>query len=210
MGKLQCAAMLAFVLGLTSAAAPAQTAPSATIAESRCNSQTIDSANARIREYDRHAPSSSPPALLARYAAIADIISTLGEEHGILDSVCASDSQKAPLFVQIAETTAWALALEADVAARLNVACPAGAKAFPTMMLADAWLTLANVVNDQDGTVPPAFGEVVPKIQTRAASVGLALPPWPETSQYWRDQISTKEKAQIATCPSPSPAARPS
>jgi hypothetical protein len=76
-------------------------------------------------------------------------------------------------------------------------------------MLADAWLSLANVVNNDGGTVPAAFASVAPKVQTRAQAVGLALPIWADTSAYWRDQIRLKAKAAVATCPSPSPAPSP-
>ncbi len=209
MSKLLQVALIAAVFALPVAGVNGELPRPVAAAQSRCNSQTIDGESARIRDYDRHPPAGRPSALLARYGAIADVIATLTEEHGILNSVCLSDAQKAPLFEQIAATSAWAIALESDVAARLNASCPAAAKALPTIMLADAWLALARVINDGGGTVPASFAEVIPKIQTRAQVVGLTLPAWPETSQYWRDQLDTKEKAEIATCPSPSPTASP-
>jgi len=175
------------------------------IAVSRCNGQTVDDMSSRLRDYDRHPPGSSQSKLLARFGAIADVLSTLSEEHDILKSVCSSESETAGLFTQIAALSAWALVLEADVAGGLNASCPAAARGLPTMMLADAWLVLANRINDANGAVPPSFNDVIPKIQTRAQAVGLTLPAWSETSQYWRDQIHTKEKAAVATCRSPSP-----
>ena len=184
---------------------PAGAAAPVFVAESRCNSQTIDEASARVRDYDRHSPGGNTGQLLQRYGAITDVITVLNEEREILNSVCSADAQ-APLFAKIAATAAWALVLEADVAARLNASCPAAAKAFPTMMLADAWLSLANVVNEEGGTVPPSFNDVASRIQTRAQGIGLVLPPWRDTSQYWRDQTHATAKAAIATCPSPSPA----
>lgn len=179
------------------------------IAASRCNSSTIDAASARIGDYDRHPPANTPNALTARYGAIADVISTLQEEHGILSSVCATDEQKTPLFTQIVAIAAWAIALESDIAARLNVSCPPAAQGFPTLMLADAWLSLANVVNQNGGAVPAEFSDVVPKIQSRAQTVGLTLPQWADTSQYWRDQLDAKEKPIIQACASPSPTRSP-
>ncbi len=180
------------------------------VAATRCNGQTIDDASGRVRDYDRHAPGNSSAALVVRYGALAEVISVLNEEHEILNNICSSDAQKAPFFAQIAATSAWALVLQADLAARLNASCPAGAKALPTMMIADAWLALANVVNDEDGNVPPAFANVIPKVQTRAQTLGLALPAWPETSAYWRDQVHAAAKTQVAACPSPSPSPSPS
>jgi hypothetical protein len=211
MSKFSHTAMLAVALSLSlGGAVPVRAAASVEIASNRCNSQTIDDASASVRDYDRHAPGGSAGQLLQRYGAIAEVITVLNEERDILNSICASDAQRAPFFAQIAATSAWALALEADVAARLNASCPAAAKALPAMMLADAWLALANVVNDGGGSVPEAFREVIPKIQTRAQAVGLGLPAWSETSQYWRDRVHDNAKAAIATCPSPSPTSSPS
>jgi hypothetical protein len=206
MTKLQHAALvwLTFSIVAVSGGAAHAAAP-VEIAIGRCNGQTVDDMSSRLRDYDRHPPGNSPAQLLARYGAIADVTSTLGEEHEILKSVCASESETAGLFTQIAALTAWALVLEADVTGRLNASCAAAARGLPTMMLADAWLALANRVNEDNGAVPSAFNDVIPKIQTRAQVVDLTLPAWSETSQYWRDQIHTKEKAAIATCPSPSP-----
>jgi hypothetical protein len=206
MSKLLHAAALVLAFGpWLGAPPPVGAATPVELAINRCNSQTIDEASRRVGEYDRRLPSSQAQ-LLERFAAIAEVISTLSEEHEILGSVCSNEAERAQFFAQIAATTAWALVLEADVTARLNAACPAAARAFPTMMLADAWLALANVINENSGTVPSSFNDVIPKIQTRGQAVDLALPTWADTSQYWRDQIHTKGKAAIATCPSPSPA----
>jgi hypothetical protein len=211
MSKLLQTAMLALAASVPPViSAPAVPPASVEIAANRCNGQTIDDAAQHVRDYDRHAPGGSPSQLLARYGAILDVIAMLNEEREILNSICSSEPQREALFAQVAATAAWALALEADVAARLNASCPAAAQALPTMMLSDAWLSLANVVNNGNGAVPAAFNDVVPKVQTRAQAVGLALPAWPDTSVYWRDQVHAKAKAAIATCPSPSPAASPS
>ena len=64
------------------------------------------------------------------------------------------------------------------------------------MMIADSWLTLANIINLGNGVVPAAFDDVVPKVRTHADALGLTLPPWSETSQYWRDQVHAKEKTE--------------
>ena len=72
-------------------------------------------------------------------------------------------------------------------------------------MLAQAWLALAATVNDNNGTVPASIAEIIPKVQTRAAAVGLTLPAYPETSAYWRDQVTDKAKEAVAGCPTPVP-----
>jgi hypothetical protein len=171
----------------------------------RCNSQIVDDAYARVRDFDRHAPGGGSDDLLQRIGAITGLLATLREEREILDTMCASDAARAPLFAQIAATTAWALTLESDVAARLNASCPAAAQAFPEMMLSDAWLAMANVVNDSGGPVPAIFTDVILKVQSRAQVAGLTLPTWADTSAYWRDRVHDRAKAELATCPSASP-----
>lgn len=203
------AAALAWALAFSAAAFGAATPSAASagilVALDRCNGQTIDDAVGRVRDYDRHPPGNAPSQLLQRFGAIADALSVLTEEREILTSVCSNDAQRENFIVQIAAGTAWALVLESDIASRLNASCPAAAAAFPQMMLSDAWLALANVINANSGFVPPAFTDVIPKIQTHAQAAGLALPAWADTSQYWRDQLHAKAKTAIATCPSPSP-----
>jgi hypothetical protein len=203
--RISGAALLVCV-ALVGAAAPLRAATPVQVAVNRCNSQTVDDAYARVRDFDRHAPSGNSGDLLQRIGAITGLLGTLREEREILDSMCASDAARAPLFAQIAATTAWALTLESDVAARLNASCPAAAQAFPKMMLSDAWLAMANVVNDSGGPVPAIFTDVIAKVQSRAQAVGLTLPPWADTSAYWRDRVHDRAKADVATCPSPSPA----
>ncbi len=203
---------MAFTLAavvLLGAAVPTYSAQPILVASNRCNSQTIDDASSRIREYDRHGPGTGSARLLQRYGAIAEVIATLNEERDILDSMCGSDAQRAPLFAQIAAYSAWALALQSDVAAKLNASCPAAATALPTIMLADAWLALANVVNAGGGVVPASFSGVIPKVQTRAVTVGLTLPAWADTSAYWVAQVRDKAKAAIDSCATPSPSPSP-
>jgi hypothetical protein len=171
----------------------------------RCNARMINQYQGEIRNFDAHPPRSDPAHLNARLGEIADVVSSLDEEHGVLDSMCATETDKAPLFAQLNATVAWALALESDIAAKLNASCPAAAKALPAAMLAQSWLALAATVNDAGGAVPNSTAEVVPKIRTRAAAVDLELPAYTETSAYWRDQITQKAKEAVASCPSPTP-----
>ncbi|MGA8532687.1 MAG: hypothetical protein WB615_01115 [Candidatus Tumulicola sp.] len=178
---------------------------SAVAAASRCNPRVIDDYQGQIRNYDAHPARGNSAALNARLGDIADILAALNEEHGVLDSMCATDTDKAPLFAQLNATTAWALALESDIAAKLNASCPPAAKALPSAMLAQAWLALAATVNDEGGNVPKSVAEVLPKVQTRAAALGLALPAYSETSAYWRDQIADQAKQAVAICPTPVP-----
>jgi len=194
--------LLAFA-ALVGAASPLRAAAPVQVAVNRCNSQTVDDAYARVRDFDRHAPGGSSDDLLQRIGAITGLLATLREEREILDSICASDAARAPLFAQIAATTAWALTLESDVAIRLNASCPAAARALAKMMLSDAWLAMANVVNDSGGPAPAIFTDVIPKVQGRAQAVGLTLPPWADTSAYWRDRVHQRARADVATCPSP-------
>jgi hypothetical protein len=202
--RISGAALLACAV-LVGAAPPLRATTSAQVAVNRCNSQTVDDAYARVRDLDRHAPGAGPDDLLQRIGAITGLLATLREEREILESICASDAARAPLFAQIAATTAWALTLESDVAVRLNASCPPAAQALAKMMLSDAWLAMANVVNDSSGPVPAIFTDVIAKVQSRAQAVGMTLPPWADTSAYWRDRVHDRAKADVTTCPSPSP-----
>jgi len=178
---------------------------SAVAAASRCNSRTISDYQTEIRGYDARPPRDNPSALNARLGDIAEILDGLNEEHGVLDNICPNDADKAPLFAQLNATVAWALALQSDIAAKLNVSCPPAAKALPAAMLAQAWLAIAATVNDNNGMVPKALVDVIPKVQTRAAAIGLALPAYPDTSAYWRDQVADQAKQAVAGCPTPVP-----
>jgi hypothetical protein len=184
---------------------PASASTSAFVAVNRCNTQVVDESYAHIRDFDRRAPGTGTDDLMRRFAAIAEVLTTLHEEREIVDSVCPTDAARTPLFTEIAASTAWALALEADIAGALNASCPAAQKALPTMMLADAWLTMANVINENNGTVPSLFNDTIGKVRTRAAAVGLSLPVWSETSRYWSDNVAAAAKKEAATCPAPSP-----
>jgi hypothetical protein len=199
---LGAALMVPIAWQLNGSAAPLG---STTVAASRCNSRTINDYQGQIRVYDAHPPRSNPAALNARLGDIADILNSLNEEHGVLESVCSTEAEKAPLFAQLNATVAWALVLQSDIASKLNASCPPAAKALPAAMLAQAWLALAATVNDNNGTVPKSVAEIVPKVQTRAAAVGLALPTYLETSAYWRDQIADQARQAVATCPTPVP-----
>jgi hypothetical protein len=205
MSRLLQATILTAAIAAAVVGGPSASAASVQVASSRCNGQTIDDAAARVRDYDRRGTGGNSTQLIQRYGSIAEVIAVLNEEREILNSLCTSDAQRAGFLAQIAAISAWALVLESGVTAKLNASCPAAETALPTMMLADAWLTMANIVNEQNGTVPPAFNDMIPRVQSRAQSVGLTLPPWSETSAYWSDQIHAKAKAAIATCPSPSP-----
>jgi hypothetical protein len=194
------------LLGIAPAGAPGGFAsPRVVAVANRCNARMIDQYQGEVRSFDAHPPRSDPAHLNARLGEIADVVSSLDEEHGVLDSICATDTDKALLFAQLNATVAWALALESDIAAKLNASCPPAAKALPAAMLAQSWLALAATVNDQGGAVPNSIAEVVPKIRARAAAVDLELPAYPETSAYWRDQITQKAKEAVAACPSPTP-----
>ena len=205
----RAAGLIVAVFATLAAAAPGRAAAQAVVALNRCNGQVIDESSARVRDYDRHPPANNETALLKRYGALSELVGTLNEEREILDSVCTRDARQADLFAQIASISGSALVLQADVTAKLNVACPAAATAIPQMILADAWLGLARVVNEENGTVPPSFSDVVPKIHSHAQAVNLTLPVWADTSAYWRDQVRAKAKDAVATCQSPSPSPSP-
>ena len=116
---------------LVGAGAHARGTPPVELASNRCNSQTIDDASTKLRDYDRRGSSGNSAQLIQRYGAIVDVISVLNEERQILDGVCSSDAQRGPLFAQIASLSAWALTLESDIAVKLNASCGAAQTALP-------------------------------------------------------------------------------
>ena len=172
----------------------------AVAAASRCNSRTISDYQNQIRGYDAHPPRDNPGALNARLGDIAHILEALNEEHGVLDNICPSDDDKAPLFAELNATVAWALALQSDIAAKLNPSCPLPPSCSPRPCShRPGWRP--PTVNDNNGTVAKALLEMIPKVQTRAAAVGLTLPAYADTSAYWRDQVADQARQAVAICP---------
>ena len=203
------AGLIVVAFAMLAPAVPGSAAQPAMVALNRCNGQVIDESSARVRDYDRHPPANNETALLKRYGLLSELIGTLNEEREIIDSVCTRDARQAELFAQVAAVSGAALVLQADVTAKLNAACPPAANGVPQMILADAWLGLARVINDQNGTVPTTFTDVIPKIQSHAQAVNLVLPVWADTSVYWRDQVKAKAKDAVASCQSPNPSPSP-
>jgi hypothetical protein len=170
----------------------------------------INDYSAQIRDYDAHPPRGDLGELQKRFNDINEILQALGQERGVLDSFCSSDAEKAPLFNYIAATASYALALESDVAVRIDQPCPPAAKAVGQALLAQGWLNLATIVNEAGGTPPKDATDAAPRIQSRAATLGLTLPAWADTSAYWRDQISSQAKAAVEACSTPGPSPSPS
>lgn len=211
MKVLFVAATIVAIIAAAPVAAPAG-ASSALVAASRCNGRTVNDLNGQVRLADQHPPGGKTSQMAARYQELDDILTQLNQEQGILDSVCATDAEKAPFLADLAATAAWALALEADLAGKLDASCPAAAVAVPEALLAQAWLNLANTVNAGPAGQPPKpVLEVAPKIQKRAAALGMSLPSYADTSAYWRDGLSTKghEAAQSCAPPGASPSPKP-
>ena len=207
--RLRVAGLIVLAVVTLATAVPGRAAEPIMVAVNRCNGQVIDESSARVRDYERHPPANNQTALLKRYGLLSEVVGTLNEEHEILDSVCPRDARQAELFAQIAAASGTALVLEADVTTKVNAACPAAATAIPQMILADAWLGLARVINDQNGTVPASFNDLIPKVQSHAQAVNLTLPAWTDTSVYWRDQVRAKAKDSVASCQSPEPSPSP-
>jgi hypothetical protein len=169
-----------------------------------------------VRNFDKHPPSNNVGDLQKRFNDINQLLQALSQERTVIDTFCTTDADKAPLFAYIGGIASYALALESDVALRINQPCPAGAKGVATALLAQAWLDLGMLVNDAGGKVAKDVSDAAPRIQTRATALGLTLPPWADTSAYWRDNLNKLARAAIETCPpapsgssSPAPSASP-
>lgn len=200
----------AFLMSLTLVGAPPAVAGPTLVAASRCNSRMIGDYAAEIRDDDAHQPGSKLSDLQKRYNDLNELLQTLSQERAVLDSVCASDADKAPLFAYLSATASYALALQSDIALKINLPCPPAAKAVAEALLAQGWLDLASTVNDAGGTVPKDVAQAAPRIQKRAEALGMTLPVYKDTSAYWRDQQSGQAKTAIDACSTPAPSASPS
>jgi hypothetical protein len=204
---------LTFGLAILASAIPSNASEAkcvaSVVAVDRCNGRMVNEYADEIRNDDARPPRSNPADLEKRFDDISQLLAGLDQERGILDIMCSTDAQKAPYFAQIGAAAAWGLALQSDVASKLAMPCPAGSKGFSQALLAQAWLDLASIVANAGGTVPPEVARIAPKVQTRAAALGLTLPAYPETSAYWRDTVAAQAKTAIEACPTPSPAPQP-
>jgi hypothetical protein len=182
------------------------------VAASRCNGRLIDDYQNQIRDFERH-PAGNDNAIWQQLRDLGDTLSALSEEHNVLDHVCGTDSDKAPLFAQINAATANGLVLRANLTNKLYAPCPPAATAVAQAQIAQAWLAVAATINDQNGTIPVILAPVIPKIQAGAAAFGMALPTYTDTSAYWRDQFANAVPPAMQSCagklPTPPPTPTP-
>jgi hypothetical protein len=204
-------AILAAAIFVVSLGAPGARAQGSAVAITGCDAKEINEAQTQLRDWEKHPPrSNDADGKVQRLTDLQDEVQSLGQERGILDAVCPASMSRAPYFAEIAATQAWAYALEADMALSLGPPCPTAANAIPNQLVASAWFALAGNVNDS-GTTAPTIAQMAPKVQARAALIGLTLPAFADTSKYWLDQVAAATKAAIASCnlpeatPSPSP-----
>jgi hypothetical protein len=180
-----------------------------TVAMDRCNDRMVNDYAEEVRNDDARPPRNNPADLEKRFDALSQLLAGLNQERGILDIMCSSDAQKTAYFAEIGAAAALALALQSDIAGKLQLPCAAGSKGFSQALVAQAWLDLASIVAAAGGTVPPNVAQVAPKVQSRAAAIGLTLPAYADTSGYWRDTIAAQAKTAIQGCPTPSPTPEP-
>ena len=176
----------------------------------RCNGNIAGLLERQVRGY-HHPPASNLDALTQRSLDLDSIIQQTQFELDILQNMC-TDDERPPFDSHLGGVIAWAYALESDIAGKrfslLN--CPAAASSVPPALLATAWYALASTLNDPNRPLSapppspaPLVAEVAPKIRARAATAGLALPPFSDATQYWRDGVLAK----AVGCPSPLPTA---
>ena len=122
-------AALALLMSLTFVGALPATAGPSVVAASRCNSRMIGDYAAEIRDDDAHPPGSALPDLQKRYNDLNELLQALSQERAVLDSVCPSDADKTPLFAYLSASASYALALQSDIALKINLPCPPAAKA---------------------------------------------------------------------------------
>jgi hypothetical protein len=174
-------------------------APADVTSPERCNAIVATQLGDQVRGFDKHPP--APDALDERFAQLQRVLSGVGQEEGILESTCSSDSAGAVVDAQLQAVAAWALALESDIVRqKFAKSCPAAETPVAAGFVAAGWRELAKGAPDQ-GTVPPSIGEVEPKVQSRAAAVGLTLPSLADASNYWASQVQAKGKEAVVACP---------
>jgi hypothetical protein len=204
-------AAVPLVAGAGTGALP-NAARSEVAAANRCNGRMIDDYQIQIQGFERRPPGNDN-AIWQQLSELGDTLTALGEEHNVLDHVCASDTDKAPLFAQINAATATGLVIRANLTNKLYAPCPPAATAVAQAQIAQAWLAVAATINDQNGTIPVILAPVIPKIQMRAAAFGMALPTYTETSAYWRDQFANAVPPAMESCagklPTPPPTPSP-
>jgi hypothetical protein len=207
-GGTAAVALLAVVMVVgTTIASRASTVSTVAAVNPRCNYYVAGTLERQVRSFDRHPPAQSPDALSQRYADLDSVLQQAQIERDILQQLCTS-SEFPPIEDQLAGVAAWAYALQADIASKrfAFLKCPATATSASQALLADAWYALATTYDDPDRSTAPAspaplVAEVTPKIRTRAAAVGFALPSLSDATQYWRDTVN----GRVVACPTPSP-----
>jgi hypothetical protein len=184
--------------------APTIAASSRVAAASRCDSNVIDGFEMQIRNDEAHPPGDRQAELLTRFHELDSTVNGLDMEKTVLDGVCAAGPTRTGYDVRVAADQGWALTLEADTLAKVQPPCPDAFGAMPRLLLATAWLALANPINEAgDGVIPPAIAAVVAKIEPRAKSLDLTLPKFADTSDYWRKGVAADTKAALQKCPAP-------
>jgi hypothetical protein len=172
----------------------------------------IDDDSNQIRDLERR-PAKDANAIWGQLSDLHDTLSALSEENNVIDHECATDTDKAPLFAQINAATATGIVLQSDLIGRLYAPCPPAATAVSQALIAQAWLAVAATINDQNGVVPASIAPVIPKVRTRAAALNMALPAYPDTSAYWRDQFGGAVQTAMQSCvgklPTPPPTPKP-
>ena len=174
----------------------------------RCNNNVAGALERQIRDDDRRPPAQNPDALSDRYVALDSILQQAQMERDILTELCSSAELAAPNG-QLVGVIAWAYALESDIAYRrfTMLDCPSTATTAAQALLADAWYALATTMlppalpSAPPPTPGPLVAQVEPKIESRARTLGLALPSFGDATQYWRDTMN----GRVAACPTPSP-----
>lgn len=174
------------------------------VAFNRCDSRNINDVFEQLRGWEKTPPKGAS-AQVQRLNDLRDAINSLNQERGVLDAVCPATVSRAPFNAQIGAGVAWALLQQTDIFLAVGPPCPAAGNAIPNQLVASAWLSLAAPVNEAGGAPPQSIQEIVPKVQAHAAALNLTLPPFHDTSSYWRDQIAAQSKAAVAACPTQPP-----
>ncbi len=173
--------------------------PSSMVALARCNNLNATHYEDAVRGYEKH-PVTSAPDRDTRFAALQDVIASADNESIILQGIC-SQADFEPIAAQLFAVEAWALALESDLSRQKNAAtCPAAELPVARGYIANAWLLVTRADINASGRYP-TVQTVLPKVQSRAATLNLTLPARIDTTTYWMTGIRDAATEAAKSCP---------
>lgn len=166
--------------------------------DSRCNDFHINSIQGQLQNFAQHPV--GPSGQTDRGTAIAQAESDVQSERVILAGVCGQDEYM-PLAARLYALDAWTDLLgERNNTITSPGPCPTADKKLMAAAAASAWSKLSQAASIPK---PPALvATLTPQVQALATQAGIALPSFPDATQFWEQKYETAAKAAIVDCAS--------